>query len=377
MSNDAASVPQLMRAVLLTGHGGLDRLEFRRDVAVPSVRAGEVLVRNHASAVNNTDFNTRVGWYGASVNAGFSEEIALHGLPQNPTEPSSWNRESLTFPRIQGAAVVGVIVRVGANVPRTRIGARVVVDPVIRDMQHKRWARAIAYLGSERDGGFAEYVAVPSENALEAPIRATFAELACLPCAYQTAEEMQLRARLTSDDRVLVTGASGGVGLANVQLAKLRGARVVAIAAREKVAGVLGHGADAVVARDTPTFSADLARAVGPRGADVVLDVVGGAMTDTLWQLLDRGGRYVTAGAIGGPQAVVDLRALIYKDVEMYGVTFPEAEAMSNLLTYVGRGALKVAVDQSYPLEDLAAAQTAFAKRHHVGKIVIHIVDGS
>jgi NADPH:quinone reductase-like Zn-dependent oxidoreductase len=362
-----------MRAVALTGHGGLDKLDYRNDFPIPSVGPDEVLVRVYACAVNNTDINLRVGWYRASVEAGLSESIVLQGIAQGGSEPASWNRDSMHFPRIQGAAIAGKIARVGSNVSTSRVGARVVVDPVIRDPSIRRWARAIAYVGSECDGGFADYVAVPAQNALDAPSSAPFTELACLPCAYQTAEEMQIRARVSRGDRVVVTGASGGVGLANVQLSKLRGAHVVAIAAKEKAAAVLLHGADAVVARDSASFGEDLARRVGERGADVVLDVVGGALTDTLWHLLDRAGRYVTAGAIGGPKATVDLRALIYKDVEMYGVTFPEAEAMANLLTYVASGQLKTVVDRVFPLAEVALAQEEFGKRRHVGKIVIEV----
>ncbi len=362
-----------MRAVALTGHGGLDRLEYRDDVPIPSVGAEDVLVRVHACAVNNTDINLRVGWYGASVEAGLTESIVLQGIAQGGSEPSSWNRDTMHFPRIQGAAIAGRIVRVGESVPASRMGMRVVVDPVIRDPAIRRWARAIAYVGSERDGGFADFVSVPAVNALDAPASVSFTELACLPCAYQTAEEMQIRARVARGDRVVVTGASGGVGLANVQLAKLRGAHVVAIAAQDKAAAVMQHGADVVVARDAASFADDLARNVGERGADVVMDVVGGALTNVLWQLLDRAGRYVTAGAIGGPKATIDLRALIYKDVEMYGVTFPEAEAMENLLNYVANGQLKTVVDRVFPLAEVAAAQEEFGKRRHVGKFVIEI----
>lgn len=374
MNIEQPSVPLRMRAVMLTGHGGLEKLEHRTDVPVPTVGADEVLVRVHACAVNNTDINLRIGWYGASVDAGLSEAAVNKGMAQGGSEPASWNRDSTHFPRIQGAAIAGTISRVGKDVAPARLGARVVIDPVIRDLSIRRWARAVAYVGSERDGGFAEYVAVPSINALDAPTSAPFAELACLPCAYQTAEEMQIRARVSQGDRVVITGASGGVGLANVQLSKLRGAHVVAIVGKDKAVAVLEHGADAIVARDTDTFSEDLARIVGERGADVVLDVVGGSLTDALWHLLDRAGRFVTAGAIGGPRAHVDLRALIYKDLEMYGVTFPEAEAMLNLLNYVTEGRLKTVVDRIFPLEEIALAQEEFGKRRHIGKYVIEVL---
>jgi NADPH:quinone reductase-like Zn-dependent oxidoreductase len=159
-------------------------------------------------------------------------------------------------------------------------------------------------------------------------------------------------------------------------LAKLRGAKVIAIASRTKAEAVLQHGADVVVARDSDDFAADLKRSTGYRGVDVVLDVVGGELTKVLWHSLDRAGRYVTSGAIGGAQAVVDLRELIYKDLEMYGVTFPEAEALQNLIRYIAEGQLKPVIDQVFPLRALAEAQAQFATRRHVGKIVIDMITG-
>jgi NADPH:quinone reductase-like Zn-dependent oxidoreductase len=369
----AGVIPPTMRAVLLTGHGGLETLSYRQDVAVPAPGTGDVLVRVHACAVNNTDINMRVGWYGASVTTGFSEDIAIRGLTRESQEPASWDRQTIEFPRIQGAAISGEIAAVGAGVDPAKVGIRVVVDPVIRDMRLKKWARAVQYVGSERHGGFADYVVVPVENALPAPDGPSHVQLSCLPCAYQTAEEMQIRSHVDKGDRVLVTGASGGVGLANVLLAKLRGAHVTAIVSGSKAAAVREHGADVVVPRDSESFAADLAGAVGERGIDVVLDVVGGDLTQHLWHVLARSGRYSTAGAIGGPKTVVDLRELIYKDLEMSGVTFPEAQALENLLSYVTSGRLSPVVDDVFPLSEMAQAQAKFATRQHVGKIVIDL----
>jgi NADPH:quinone reductase-like Zn-dependent oxidoreductase len=212
-----------MRAVLLTGHGGLEKLEFREDIPVPKLAKGEVLVRVRACALNNTDVNTRIGWYGASVDSPVTEELALQGILRPSNESGSWNRHEIAFPRIQGAAIAGEIAGVSESVSPDRVGARVVVDPVIRDLSLRPRKQGVQYVGSERDGGFADFVAVPSENALDAPDTASFVELAYLPCAFQTAEGMQVRAKVARGDRVVVTGASGGVGLANVLLAKLRG----------------------------------------------------------------------------------------------------------------------------------------------------------
>lgn len=369
-------IPKHMRAVTLIGHGGLDKLVYRTDVAVPQPGPGEVLVAVRACGVNNTDINTRTGWYAPSVTTGVTEELATKGVADTKGDLGSWDRKGLGFPRIQGAAAAGKIVGVGAGVDEKRIGDVVVVDPVVRDMSRTRWARGIQYIGSERDGGYAEYVAVPSVNALAVQASLSFAELAALPCAYQTAEEMQLRTRLSKGETVVVTGASGGVGSANVQLAKMRGARVIAIAGKDKEARVRELGADLFIARGTPDLADALGKLVQERGVDVVLDVAGGDDILHLWRSLARAGRFATGGAIAGPMATVDLRDLIYKDLEMYGIANPEAEAMQNLVRYVETGKLRPVVSQVFPLPELGAAQAAFATKGHVGKIIMDIDRG-
>ena len=366
-------LPTQMRAVLLLGHGGLEQLVYRSDVPVPVPGPGEVLVGVRACGVNNTDINTRTGWYAPSVTTGVTAELARLGVSGSNDDLGSWDRKSLGFPRIQGAAIAGNIVAVGPGVAAARIGDVVVVDPVVRDMSLPRWARGLQYIGSERDGGYAEFAAVPADNALAVSGPLGFAELAGLPCAYQTAEEMQLRARVQGTDTVLVTGASGGVGSANVQLAKLRGARVIAVAAADKERRIRQLGADLFIPRAVPDLAAAVAALVLDRGVDVVLDVTGGDNVLQMWRCLCRAGRYVTAGAIAGPIARVDLRDLIYKDLEMYGVGNPEPEALSNLIRHVEAGALKPVVDKVFPLAQLRQAQEAFAAKSHVGKIVIDI----
>ena len=208
-----------MRAVLLTGHGGPERLDYREDVAEPEPGAGEVLIAVGAAAINNTDIWTREGAYGSA---------------DDPAAVSGWRREPMAFPRIQGADVAGRIVAVGAGVPETRIGERVIVNPVLYSDLGDGLV-GMGYLGSERDGGFAEFVAVPAANALAIESDLGDAELASFPTAYLTAEGMLDRARVAAGEMLLVTGASGGVGSALVQLARARDARVVALAGRGKV----------------------------------------------------------------------------------------------------------------------------------------------
>jgi NADPH:quinone reductase-like Zn-dependent oxidoreductase len=229
----------------------------------------------------------------------------------------------------------------------------------------------VKYLGSERDGGFAEYVAVPQENAVSIRTELADPELATFPCSYDTAEEMLVRADLAEGEKVLVMGAAGGVGTALIQLALIRGAEVIAVASAAKEERVRSLGAAHFIARETPELEAAVREVCGDRGVDVVADVVGGPAFGSLLKLLCRGGRYTTAGAIAGPLATIDLRDLIYKDLEMYGITCPTAETFRRVVQLVESGALKPLIERAYPLSELAEAQAQFVKRQHVGKFVI------
>jgi NADPH:quinone reductase-like Zn-dependent oxidoreductase len=358
-----------MRAVVLTGHGGLDTLVHQDAVPTPSPGAGEVLVRVGACGLNNTDINTRTGWYDPVVESSVSEELGVHGRDDGAA--SSWNKSTVLFPRIQGAAVAGRIAAIGDAVDPARIGERVLVDPSVRNADLPARAQLVEYLGSERDGGFAEYVAVPSLNAhpIDSPL--SDAELATFPCSYDTAEEMLARARLAKGETIVVTGAAGGVGTALIQLSLARGAHVVAIAGAAKEARLRELGAHDFVPREAERLQDAVERLVGERGTDVVADVVGGDMFGALLKLLRRGGRYTTAGAIAGPTTKIDLRDLIYKDLEMYGITNPTVATFARLVDLVQRGVLQPLLEGVFPLADLRSAQGSLLKRTHVGKYVV------
>lgn len=360
-----------MRAVVLTGHGGIDKLEYREQYPVPNIGEKEVLVQVGACALNNTDINVRVGWYEANNKSGITFDVVKNGFQDMKTILGTWERKEMSFPRIQGASIAGTIVAVGSKVSNERIGERVVVDPIIREKKLPPYAPRVQYLGMEKDGGYADYVSVPAENAIKVNSNTSFAHLSTLPCAYQTAEEMQIRAGVKRNDVVVVTGASGGVGLANVQLAKLRGAQVIAISSRSKKEQVLEHGADKVLTRDDGDIGEQLKATIGEHGATVALDVVGGEDFNKLCNILDREGRLSTAGALVGPAVNIDLRDLIYKDLQYFGICFPEPEALSNLVNYVESGRLNPIVHELFPLEKLSEAQLAFGSKNYVGKLVI------
>ncbi|WP_430445022.1 alcohol dehydrogenase family protein [Sphingorhabdus contaminans] len=353
------TVPAVMRAVLLTGYGGYDRLEWRTDIPVPQPGAGEVLIRIGAAAVNNTDINTRIGWYSKAV-AEATDAGAATGI--EGAGDDGWSGAAFTFPRIQGADACGHIVAVGEGVDPARMGQRVLVEPVFRGSS----PFDIRYFGSEVDGGFADYARVPSVHAHRIESACSDVELASFPCAYATAENILTRIGLQAGERVLVTGASGGVGSAAVQLAKRRGAEVTAMAADAKAETVRGLGAHRVVPRD-----ADLESHFGPEYFDAAVDIVGGEQFGPILNSLKRGGRYGVSGAISGPVVELDLRTLYLKDLRLFGCTVLEPELFPNLVGYIERGEIKPLVAATYPITDIAAAQEAFLTKRHVGKIVL------
>ena len=356
-------IPRTMAAVLLTGHGGLDKLDYREDVPVPSPKADEVLIRIAAAGVNNTDINTRTAWYSKSVEQGTNSGGA-GGFDQADDADASWSGTPLSFPRIQGADVCGHIVAVGAAVDAARVGERVLVRNMLRHYVDYRpyecWT-----IGSEMDGGFAQFAVAPARETHAVDCDWSDAELASVPCAYSTAENMLHRARVGAE-RVLVTGASGGVGSAAVQLAKRRGAEVIAVAAQSKADEVKSLGADRVIDRN-----ADLLAELGHQSVDVVVDLVAGDNWPTFLELLVRGGRYATAGAIAGPLAQIDVRTLYLKDLTLYGCTFQEDAVFENLVTYIERGEIRPVVAKTYPLRDIAQAQEDFLAKKHTGKLVL------
>ena len=350
-----------MRAVMLTGNGGFEKLEFRDDVLVPLAGPGEVLIKIAAAGVNNTDINTRIGWYSKAV-AEATEVGGASGIAG--AEDDGWSGVAFHFPRIQGADACGRIVAVGEGVAVNRIGSRVLVEPVFR-AEGAPLDSAI-YFGSERDGAFAEFAVAPSRHAHAVDCEWSDAELASIPCAYSAAENMLTRAELAKGETVLITGASGGVGSAAVQLAKRRGARVVGVVAADKAAAVRAIGAD-----DTIDRGSDLLATLERESVDVVIDVVGGPQFDGLLQLLKRGGRYAVAGAIAGPIVSLDLRTLYLKDLRLLGCTVIEATVFPNLISYIERGEIRPLVAATYPLADIILAQTAFLEKAHIGKIVL------
>ena len=351
-----------MKAVVTTGNGGYDKLDYR-DVPRPKPRAGELLLKVLAAGVNNTEINTRLGWYSSSVTAG-TEQFSDREQ-EGEIADGGWN-EKTPFPFIQGTDCCGEIVVHGEGVTDValEIGKRVLVRACMRRYGYHSLENI--WMASDFDGAFAQYVRVPASEVFVVDCDWSDVELATIPCAYGTAENMVHRAGVTADDRVLVTGASGGVGSAVVQLCKRRGAEVIAVAGRAKMTKVESLGVDQVVPR-----GADLLAELGDSSVDVAIDNVAGEGFTQIPKILKRGGRYASSGAIAGPIVTLDMRDFYLKDITLIGCTAWDEPVFPNLVGYIERGEIRPLVAQTFPLEEIALAQQEFMKKTHFGNFVL------
>lgn len=362
----AFNIPQTMAGVVLTGHGGLDKLEFRQDLPVPKPQVGQVLIRVGASAVNNTDINTRIGWYSKGVSTG-TDVGGESGFATVNQDDATWSGNPLSFPRIQGADCCGVIVAVGEGGDSSRIGQRVLVRPMHSPTQQPAPYELVTF-GSECDGGFAEYAVAPAHETFEIQSDLSDEALASFPCAYSTAEGMLDRADLKAGERVLITGASGGVGSAAVQLARRRGAEVIAVCGESKSEAVRALGADQIIPRGLA-----LSDVLAAESVQVVVDLVAGPQWPQLLDVLRRGGRYTVAGAIAGPLVELDVRTLYLKDLSFFGSTWQPRHVFENLIQYIERGEIQPQVAQVYPLSEIHRAQQDFMSKQMAGKLALKV----
>ncbi|KAJ4333873.1 hypothetical protein N0V87_007243 [Didymella glomerata] len=296
-----------MSGVVLTGHGGPEKLEYRTDLPVPDLSPTEVLIRVAAAGINNTDINTRIGWYGKGVKTSTSSE-STNPSGSRTDDDASWSGTPFSFPRVQGADCCGRIVAVGAAVMPSRIGERVLVRTLLTAYTSGRfecWT-----FGSECDGAFAQYTKAPSSEvyAVNVP-RWSDAELGSIPCAFSTAENM-------------------------------------------------GESIVKMLCKMT---------------AEVVLDVVAGPSFSELLDVLKKGGRYTTAGAIAGPIVELDVRTLYLKDLSFFGCTFQADEVFADLVEYIERGEIKPQIGQVFKLKDIRTAQEVFQAKISSGKLILEI----
>ncbi len=350
-----------MKAVVTTGNGGYDKLEYR-DVPLPQLQSGELLLKVLAAGVNNTEINTRLGWYSSSVTSG-TEQVAETDRGDGKVADGGWN-ESTPFPFIQGTDCCGEVVAQAEDVATSRIGERVLVRACMR--KHGFESLENIWMASDFDGAFAEYVKLPASEVFAVECDWSDAELATIPCAYGTAENMVHRAGVSADDHVLVTGASGGVGSAVVQLARRRGAKVIALVGRAKIDAVADLGVDRVIERN-----ANLLDELGESSVDVIVDNVAGSGFTPLLKLLRRGGRYASSGAIAGPMVNMDMRDFYLKDLNLIGCTSWDEQVFPNLVGYIERSEIRPLLAKTFALKDIADAQREFLKKEHFGNFVL------
>ncbi|PIV76166.1 MAG: alcohol dehydrogenase [Rhodobacteraceae bacterium CG17_big_fil_post_rev_8_21_14_2_50_65_11] len=348
------SLPGTMSGVQLVRHGGPQALEWREDIPVPRPGPGEVLLRVLAAGVNNTDINTREGWYSADVTGAPGETAA-------GVEAGGWSG-ALDFPLIQGGDLCGEVVAQGAGITAPAIGARVTCPINIPRPTQDNPVGFIA-LGSEIDGAFAQYclmAAADLYDVTDAPL--SDIEIAATPCAFGTALGLLDRAGVAEGQEVLITGASGNVGLAAVQLASAMGARVTGIAAPAKAAIVQQAGAAEVIARDAPLPEARF---------HAVIDLVAGPAFPALIDTLRPGGHYAVAGAIAGPLVTADLRRVYLRDITLHGCTYQPPRVFAKLIGLIRQGAVRPLISKTYPLRGIASAQEDFLSKAVPGKIVL------
>lgn len=351
-----------MKAVVTTGNGGYDRLVYR-DVPRPEIGPGEALVQVLAAGVNNTEINTRVGWYSKSVAVDTALAAAAEEHQAVAKADGGWSAAT-PFPFIQGTDCCGRVVAVAAGADSGLVGRRVLLRSCMRVAGFG--SMDTVWLGSDFDGAFAQFVKVPAGEVFPVDCDWSNAELGTIPCAYGTAENMLHRAKVSAGEHVLVAGASGGVGSAVLQLAKRRGARVTAIAALAKLDAVRALGCDAAIDRDD-----DVALRLGVKSVDVVVDNVAGPAFGRMLQVLKRGGRYVSSGAIGGPLVELDMRTFYLNDLTLIGTTAWDAPVFPALVSYIERGEIRPLLARTFALERIAEAQREFLEKKHVGNFVL------
>lgn len=337
-----------MKAAVFHEYGGSEVLRIE-DVPTPVPQAGEVLLRVHAAALNHLDVWVR------------------KGLPHE-----------ITMPHIGGSDVAGTVEALGPGVTGVHPGARVIVNPSL-SCGICEWCRAgeeplcIDYkiLGEHTNGGFAEFVAVPAANLFPVPKDFALEQAAAAPLPFLTAwRALVSKGRLRAGQSVLITGASGGVATAGIQIAKHFGATVYALTTADKVERVRALGADTVYDRTQVDFAKQL-KDTPKRGVDIVLDSVGEAIWPQCVRALTRGGRLVSYGATTGPRASVDIRLLFWKQIEILGSTMSNRSEFEEVMRLVFAGALHPVIDQVMKLADISAAHERLERGEQFGKIVL------
>ena len=331
----------MMKAIVTISHGEYEMLKYK-NICIPELNKDEVLIKVLSCGVNNTDINTRIGWY----------DEGWQGITP--------------FPLIQGTDCCGIVVKVNNDCDSYLLNKRVLIRPCQRTEGFSSFKSK--WFGSDYNGAFAEYTKVPSSEVFIINSNWTDIELASIPCAYGTSENMLIRSNVCKGDKVIIVGASGGVGSATVQLSLRRGADITAITNANKVENLINLGCNKVFSRED-----NLLDILGENYADIIIDNVGGELFPIWLKLLKIGGKYVTSGAIAGAITSLDMRDLYLKDLTLIGSTCWDEIVFPNIISYIEKNEIKPLIYKSFPLEQIVDAQKEFLKKNHIGKIVLYL----
>jgi alcohol dehydrogenase len=325
-----------VRAVVIEGHGGLDRVKLRTDWPEPTAGPGQAVVDVRACGLNYLDIFVRRGMPGLAVE----------------------------MPRIPGGDISGVVRAVGAGVERGWSGRRVLIDPHIKPG---------GALGEHANGGLCDRIAVDADNLIAMPDTVSFEQAAALPIAYGTAWRMMMaRGRVQKGELVLVLGASGGVGTACVQIAKNLGAQVIACASSaDKLQRLKELGADHLIDYTREDFSRRAWDISGKKGVDVVINYTGGDTWVPSIRALALHGRLLTCGATAGYDPPEDIRYIWRREVNIIGCNGWRREDLEQLLAEVARGSIRPIIDRVFPLEQTAEAMRVIEDREVFGKVIL------
>jgi NADPH:quinone reductase-like Zn-dependent oxidoreductase len=340
-----------MKASLFRSHGGPDVFEYV-DAPEPSIRPNEVLIEVKACALNHLDIFVRNGLPGIEI----------------------------PLPHILGNDVSGVVREVGELVTWVKAGDEVMVQPGVscghceaclsgRD----NLCRDYDIIGYRRDGGYAELVAVPGVNVFSRPANLSWEEAAALPLVTLTAWHMLVtRANLQAGEDVLVHAAGSGVGSIAIQIAKLRGARVITTASsEEKLAKARELGANEAINYTREDWPKEIKRLTGRRGVDVVVEHTGSATWSGSISSLKNNGRLVTCGATSGYDAHTDLRQVFYRHLSIMGSFMGSKSELLEAMKFVRDGKIRAVVDKVFALSDAREAHTHLESREQFGKVVL------
>ena len=338
-----------MKAVIFRQHGGPDVLEYT-DVPEPRIRANEVLVEVRACALNHLDIWARSGLPGVEI----------------------------PLPHILGNDVAGVVREVGELVTWVKAGDEVMVQPGVSCGHceaclngQDNLCREYDIIGYRRDGGYAELVAVPDVNIIPKPSGLSWEEAAALPLVTLTAWHMLVtRAAVQPGEDVLVHAAGSGVGSIAIQVAKLRGARVITTASSdEKLAKARELGADETVNYTGDDWTKEVKRLTDRKGVDVVVEHTGAATWPGSIAALKNNGRLVTCGATSGFDARTDLRQVFYRHLTLLGSFMGSKAELLEAMKFVAQGKIRAVVDRVLPLSEARQAHELIEDRAQFGKI--------